>query len=197
MGRVIPAATRSIAGRGRRVAALAVLALGTATCAEPPAPPASRGQAAATGQPAPPPDLIAAPDGRSWRRLAADGLHSPANDVLRYLRQPAEALGALPPGGPSGNEVDWVEALRRGDIVPRTNIHLETRVRVLDLDFVFTDMAGQPHVLLPHRAHTEWLDCANCHPQILRPGAGRTISACSTCSRARIAAAATAPWPSR
>ncbi len=111
-------------------------------------------------------------DGREWRRLDADGLHDPGNELLAYLQQPAEALGVLPPGGPDGNRVDWAAALREGAINPRTNVLPETRIRVLDLDIVFADTAGQPNVVFPHRQHTEWLDCANCHPAIFEAKKG-------------------------
>lgn len=57
-------------------------------------------------------------------------------------------------------------ALQSGAIAPRTNIRPETKIRVLDLDIVFPDTAGQPMVVFPHRQHTAWLDCSNCHPGI-------------------------------
>lgn len=115
---------------------------------------------------APPRATITAPDGRAWRKLDRDGLHDPANESITYLQQPAEALATLPPGGPNGNQVDWMEALRSGYIQPRTNIYPETNIRTLDLDIVFKDTAGMPYVVFPHRQHTAWLDCKNCHDTI-------------------------------
>lgn len=114
-----------------------------------------------------------APDGRKWLRLKHDGLHNPTNPALEFLQGPGEALSQLPPGGPAGNQVDWVKALREGYIKPRTNIYPETKIRVLDLDIVFRETAGRPAVVFPHRPHTEWLDCKNCHPKffIARRGA--------------------------
>jgi len=109
---------------------------------------------------------ITGPDGRSWLKLSADGLHDPDNELLAYLQEPAEALSGLTKGGVNGNQVDWVESLRAGLIEPRTNIRPETNIRVLDLDIVFPDTAGQPMVVFPHRQHTAWLDCANCHPGV-------------------------------
>ena len=32
--------------------------------------------------------------------------------------------------------------------------------------------AGMPMVLFPHRAHTEWLDCENCHDKIFKAKQG-------------------------
>jgi c(7)-type cytochrome triheme protein len=148
------------AGLALRTAIFLLATLGLSTCgSEPPERPA-------TAEPAEEPITIKSDDGREWRKLAADGLHDPDNEMLQYLQQPAEALAALPNGGTSGNWVDWVAALREGVIAPRTNVFPETNIRIIDLDILFTDTAGQPHVVFPHRQHTEWLDCANCHPAI-------------------------------
>lgn len=140
-------------------------ALAAAACGEPPPDGEAAGEASAEAQPEPPPQIQAA-DGRAWRRLAVDGLHDPSNPWLQYLQEPAEALSVLPKGGPEGNQVDWMEALRAGVISPRTNVFPETKINVIDLDIVFTETAGQPYVVFPHRQHTAWLDCENCHPRI-------------------------------
>jgi c(7)-type cytochrome triheme protein len=147
-------------GGAARTAFLLLAALGLSTCAsKPPATPEPAAPVQDTGK-------IRSADGREWRKLSADGLHDPQNDMLQYLQQPAEALSVLPRGGPEGNQVDWAAALRTGAIEPRTNILPGTKIRVIDLDIVFTETAGQPYVVFPHRPHTEWLDCANCHPAI-------------------------------
>jgi c(7)-type cytochrome triheme protein len=147
-------------GGALRTMLLLAAALGLSTCAsKPPTTPEPAAPAQDTGK-------IQSADGREWRKLSADGLHDPNNDMLQYLQQPAEALADLPKGGPGGNQVDWAAALRTGAIEPRTNILPGTKIRVLDLDIVFTETAGQPYVVFPHRPHTEWLDCANCHPAI-------------------------------
>ena len=109
----------------------------------------------------PPPKEPASP----WRLLARDGLHDVENLSLALLQEPAEALSVLPPAQ-EGNFVDWVAALRDGYISPRTNIHPETKIRVIDLDVLMTDTAAMPVVRFPHRPHTEWLDCSNCHDKI-------------------------------
>lgn len=115
---------------------------------------------AQTGTPAPPPKPQS-----PWKPLAEDLLHDPFNPALPLLQEPEEALSVLPPAK-QGNHVDWVAALRSGAIQPRTNIYPETKIRVIDLDILFEDTAGQPMVLFPHRPHTEWLDCENCHDKI-------------------------------
>jgi len=114
----------------------------------------------------PEPATVTEPKGPEWRSLARDNLHDPANPVLDYLQEPAVALETLPRDGPEGNKADWMAALEQGAIKPRTNLYESTEVRTLDKDIVFTDTAGQPNVVFPHRQHTAWLDCSNCHSDI-------------------------------
>lgn len=108
---------------------------------------------------------------RQWTPLAKDGLHDPKSPALRVLQEPGEALSRLPPGS-GGNQVDWVEAIDKNLINPRTNILPETKVRVLDTDILFNLRGGQPIVRFPHRAHTLWLDCSNCHEHLFKSVAG-------------------------
>lgn len=121
--------------------------------------------------------VTAAPSARSvageWPALGGDGLHDPASPAIGLLQEPSDALSVLPPD-PAGNKVDWVAALRQGAIQPRTNILPETRVRTRDTDIVFSETADLPLVVFPHLAHTEWLDCENCHERIFKSEIGAT-----------------------
>lgn len=121
----------------------------------------------AAAKPAPP----ATPDS-PWKPLAADHIHDPSNEVLSYLQNPGEALSQLPRAQPGGNNVNWVKALESGAINPRSKIDANTKVRVYDKDIVMPDTAGMPMVVFPHKAHTEWLDCSNCHDKIFVAKAG-------------------------
>ena len=100
-----------------------------------------------------------------WKSLAEDGLHDVENPALQLLQEPAEALSGLP-ADTVGNKVSWIRALRENYIEPRTNILPETEIRVIDMDIIMDQTAGMPLVLFPHRPHTEWLDCKNCHDGI-------------------------------
>ncbi len=150
------------------------LAAGPApAAADPQAGPAGRAgrllaQANAAPAVLPPADDASA---RTWQPLQNDGLHDPANPALKLLQQPAEALSVLPPAF-EGNQVDWIAALRASAIAPRTNIFPETKVNILDLDVLMDNTAGMPIVRFPHRAHTEWLDCSNCHDRLFVAKAG-------------------------
>ncbi|MCB1792681.1 MAG: hypothetical protein KDJ24_20395 [Gammaproteobacteria bacterium] len=108
-----------------------------------------------------------------WTPLAEDGVHDAENPALVLLQEPGEALTMLPPDT-AGNQVRWVKALRDGYIDPRTNIHPETKVNLLDRDVIMKRTGSANYVRFPHRVHTEWLDCSNCHDHLFAREAGKT-----------------------
>lgn len=110
-------------------------------------------------------------DGRKWAPLAADGLHDPAGPALRLKQQPAEALKPLAPDT-AGNQVRWVEALEKGQISPRAALKPGTPIRIREDDILLNRNGGTLMVRFPHRAHTLWLDCSNCHDRLFLPKAG-------------------------
>ncbi|UCH46582.1 MAG: hypothetical protein JSU95_10675 [Betaproteobacteria bacterium] len=114
-----------------------------------------------------------AADSRQWTSLEKDGIHDQENPALQVMQPPADALRLLPPDS-AGNQVNWVKALRDGYIKPRTNLYETTEVRVLDSNILMKRTAELPYVLFPHRAHTEWLDCSNCHEKLFRSKTGST-----------------------
>ncbi len=106
-----------------------------------------------------------------WVALEKDGLHDPKNPAIRLLQQPAEALSVLP-RDTAGNMVRWVDAIDKGAINPRTNLFPETEVRLLEGDLIIARYGSMPAVKFPHRQHTLWLDCANCHDVLFKAKAG-------------------------
>lgn len=117
--------------------------------------------------------VLAAEVVRRWAPLAADGIHDVKNQALKLLQEPGTALSRLPSDrSGAGNQVDWVAALNEGLINPRTNIFPESKVRVLDLDILLNLRGSTPIVRFPHRQHTQWLDCSNCHDHLFTPKAG-------------------------
>lgn len=108
---------------------------------------------------------------RQWQPLVKDGVHDPKSPALMLLQEPREALLPLPPDT-AGNKVNWIEALESGRINPRTNIFPETKVRVLETDILLNPKGGAPIVRFPHRQHTLWLDCSNCHEHLFKSQAG-------------------------
>jgi c(7)-type cytochrome triheme protein len=100
-----------------------------------------------------------------------DGIHDPASEALGTLQDPAEATAAFPRS--SAGTVDWGRALQAGIIEPRTTVS-EGGPPMTELDFtiVMAETREMPYVRFPHKAHTQWLDCSNCHPAIFIPQAG-------------------------
>lgn len=108
-----------------------------------------------------------------WQALANDSVHDDTNPALELLQEPSEALSQLP-ADTAGNQVRWVKALEDGYISPRTNILPDTELEVLDLDIIMPRTGSANYVRFPHKEHTEWLDCSNCHEKIFRSEAGAT-----------------------
>lgn len=108
-----------------------------------------------------------------WLPLANDGVHDPASPAIGVLQEPAEALAALPPDS-AGNQVRWVQALDQGHITPRTQILPGTQVNLRATDVLLKNTGEMPMVRFPHRQHTAWLDCSNCHDKLFERKAGVT-----------------------
>ena len=67
-----------------------------------------------------------------------------------------------------GNEVDWSKAVKQGIISPAYSIFRKDEE---PLDFkkplwLAATWSYVPPAYFPHEDHIEWLDCANCHPDI-------------------------------
>lgn len=108
-----------------------------------------------------------------WLPLANDGVHDPRSRAVKILQQPREALSKLTPDH-AGNQVRWVQALDKGEIKPRERLFPQTEINKLDLDVILDVKGGMPAVRFPHRPHTEWLDCVNCHDGIFAKERGGT-----------------------
>ncbi|MBI4528926.1 MAG: hypothetical protein HY695_34445 [Deltaproteobacteria bacterium] len=71
---------------------------------------------------------------------------------------------------------DWVKALNEKVIAPRPGIDPKAADQpVLPLDVERVPTAGQMFkVIFPHKSHTEWLACPNCHTAIFQMAKGTT-----------------------
>jgi c(7)-type cytochrome triheme protein len=106
-----------------------------------------------------------------WKSLARDGIHDPKGPAIGVLQEPAAALALLPRDS-AGNLVRWVQAIDSGAINPRSQLRPETEVRLLDQDLIVAKFGSMPAVKFPHRQHTLWLDCSNCHEHLFKSQAG-------------------------
>ena len=69
--------------------------------------------------------------------------------------------------------VDWVAALTQGIINPLESLDPNERTMPpIDFDVIFEFEAEKNTVRFPHKPHTMWLDCRNCHPAIFKMQAG-------------------------
>jgi c(7)-type cytochrome triheme protein len=105
-----------------------------------------------------------------WKRLERDGVHDPRSPAVTQLQQPAEALAPLPRDS-AGNLVNWVKAIDSGAIAPRSQLRPGSEVRLREDSLIIARYGSMPAVRFPHRQHTLWLDCANCHDRLFVPRA--------------------------
>jgi c(7)-type cytochrome triheme protein len=149
--------------------------------------PAATAAAPAASAPVAPMATVAAPatgaDVNAFNRLlrplgkrhaapAEDGIHDPANDGTHALQPPLEAYAGLPRSN-VGARIDWVAALTSKKIAPRWDrTDVKAEPVAMDLNIVREVKGSMPDVVYPHKQHTEWLDCSNCHPAIFVPQKG-------------------------
>lgn len=102
--------------------------------------------------------------------IAEDGIHDPTNEAVRMLQPPAEAMLNFPRD--ARGIINWVETLDKGLIDPRAGLTGQEKMHAVDFDVIFQNTASMPYVRFPHRPHTIWLTCQNCHPGIFIPQRG-------------------------
>ncbi len=101
-----------------------------------------------------------------------DGIHDPASEGTLSLQAPLTAFAPLPKSN-DGNRIDWVKALNENTISPRFDRNdPAVNPMVMDMNIVREVKGSMPDVVFPHKQHTQWLDCSNCHPAIFIPQKG-------------------------
>lgn len=113
------------------------------------------------------------PSSSEWNPAPAkDGIHDPDSPGTLLLQEPKVAFDSLKKSK-SGNRVDWMAALQGGEIAPRyERMSDDAKPVIMDLNIVREVKGSMPDVVYPHKEHTEWLDCSNCHPAIFIPQKG-------------------------
>ncbi len=98
--------------------------------------------------------------------LIDDGVHDPAAD-LSSLQPPIEALKGFP-SSTFGDGVNWVEALHKHQIKPRADQTGTKKQFALEMNILMPVKGTMKDVMFPHKIHTEWLACVNCHTGIFQ-----------------------------
>ena len=89
------------------------------------------------------------------------------NGDISFGSEKFPELNSRLPKAKYGNEIDWVKALKEGAIKPKYSIFRDEKP--LDFDKLLelrAEWGGISPAVFPHAAHVQWLDCANCHPDI-------------------------------
>lgn len=124
----------------------------------------------ATATPIPFNRLLVPPDKRI-PLLKDDGIHDSESPAMGILQEPKD--GIKPLEKTTGGNIDWMQSLKKGTIKPLYDRNDPSKQPMpMDLDIVMQVKGSMPDVLFPHAAHLEWLDCANCHPQVFVPKKG-------------------------
>ncbi|MBI3374951.1 MAG: c-type cytochrome [Betaproteobacteria bacterium] len=162
---VAPAAPVVAAAAAAPVAVASATRVATASAANAPEPGSGAAESNAFNR-------LLKPIGRRNLPPAEDGIHDSSVDGTLQLQPPLSAFSSMPRSN-AGNRVDWVKALAEKKIAPRwERDKADAAATVMDLNIVREVKGSMPDVVYPHKQHTEWLDCSNCHPAIFAPQKG-------------------------
>lgn len=106
------------------------------------------------------------PEAAQTSKLVDDGIHDPKLD-LGELQQPLDAFKPFPQEM-FGNTVNWVKAFREGKIAPRAAREGDKDQFTMDMNIQMPVAGTMNDVVFPHKVHTEWLACQNCHTAIFQ-----------------------------
>lgn len=94
---------------------------------------------------------------------------TPAGPAIEAITEWEQAEELLPKD--AANNVDWMAGLNGGVINPRSSLDPNGGEPPEPLPIeVELEPEGNPEmkVVFPHAAHTQWLQCPNCHPDIFQ-----------------------------
>jgi c(7)-type cytochrome triheme protein len=87
------------------------------------------------------------------------------NGDLGYGREKFKKLAKLEPSR-MGNKIDWNAALDSGKIKPVHFLKTPPDMHYAETLVLEAEWTMVPPAIFPHKKHTKWLDCNNCHPEI-------------------------------
>lgn len=97
-------------------------------------------------------------------------VYDSAGPGYALLQAPRAAMSGFP--ADSMGNVDWVAALERRQIAPRATASGKGAMATRDDPIIMRNTREMPWVLFPHKQHTQWLACSNCHPRPFAEKAG-------------------------
>ena len=111
--------------------------------------------------------IVSGPRATTGGRLVIDTVRPPIEHTLD-----ADSVVAMLPRDHAGN-IDWMAALRRGIIKPRSAIPTDSGTPgeppfQFRFDFYLPGPDSMFDAYFPHSSHTQWLDCKQCHGRIFR-----------------------------
>lgn len=66
-----------------------------------------------------------------------------------------------------GNEIDWSEMMRRGQVKPRNYLKEKPPAPTFEKTLKLEAAWGRiPPAVFPHKEHNQWVDCDTCHPDL-------------------------------
>jgi len=113
-----------------------------------------------------------APSATASARAARDSTRVPQDTSRLPIEQTANrdsVLAMLPRD--AGGHVDWVAAVRDSVLRPRPRVGRASTQGLggrFGFDFVMAGPNPMFDAVFPHSSHGEWLDCAGCHPEVVR-----------------------------
>ena len=66
-----------------------------------------------------------------------------------------------------GDGINWVASLRKGAVTPLSFLKTPSKEPSYDRELSLeAEWVRFPPAVFPHKAHTDWLACSNCHPDV-------------------------------
>lgn len=90
------------------------------------------------------------------------------NGDITYAKEKFDIFSKLPFARTNyGDGINWVETLKQGVITPASYVKTKSRDLPFDKMLILdSEMNIIPPSIFPHKAHTVWLDCDSCHPEV-------------------------------
>lgn len=102
--------------------------------------------------------------------ISKSAVYDRSGPAYSLLQSPEQAMQKFP--ADSTGNIDWVATLERELINPRTTVSGNGQMQTRTDEILMRNTRDMPWVRFPHRQHTEWLACTNCHPRPFKEKAG-------------------------